>query len=219
MIVPKEIIPLILSSLEKHELKTARQVSSAWCAFASEGLFDQLYFSGSQEDLDVFVAVTDHSILRHCIKKLTYDVSCFKKMIFNKEHYCHTLGADWGEWCEESGKHRFENPFHQTNPEIINWLQGTKPENANYIENEDEWIRAKLEEGYQKYTEHAQHQQYLLDSGELLSKLTYGLRQLDNLSKVQFGYVWEIIDLGPKRKGLSFPLHCLSYLLILTHNF
>ena len=192
MNIPNEVVVEILSFLGKADLKSARCVSKTWCCFASDFLFDQIYISANPVDLDIFEAISKHPTLRHCVRHLIYDLNVFDNQIQKRRYY-----------YQEAPRRR---PF-TLDSEVCEWLNEDEAEATDRKPQRD-LLTGKcllLEQGYRKYQEYARQAQRVMDSGKLAITLLRGLGQFNKLTSVQFGYLWDEINLGGPRKGMFVP--------------
>ena len=68
--LPDEVLILILAFMRKRELKCMRLMSHFFEALSTPLLFDRVYFSGFQEDLNVLKAISQHERLRYFVKEI-----------------------------------------------------------------------------------------------------------------------------------------------------
>lgn len=193
MDIPNQIILHILQSLEKCDLKSVRLVSRTWTAFATELLFDRVYVSAHPENLEVFEAITQHTLLSRCVETLIYDAVAFVEN-YTKEQY--VLGL-WHQMTRSAHLGpRLESYEAASEPEINMWMMLVKPDGPNLrLRDFDEVQMAckdneLIEYGYQNYERHAALQRAQSNNANFLESLVKGLQKLDNLSRVVIQDCW-----------------------------
>ena len=75
LFLPFEIKDTVVQFLFKSDLKTLRHVNRQWSTAATPLLFDRVYASLRDKDLEVFREITTHPVLRHSIKEFICDAS------------------------------------------------------------------------------------------------------------------------------------------------
>lgn len=176
---------MVLEFFEKYDLKRVRLVSKEWCSLATQFLFDKIYISPRQKDVEVFGRITTHPVLSHAVKELVYDTSHFMQELAIEDYYD---GLDSEVTCvAHSWEHR---TFTSPNPEINEFVEDLKKRSAksmNYQEVRQKHSRDSfIVEGYQLYLDYAKDEQQSFESGMFLSKLYLGLHRLNNLQSVVF---------------------------------
>jgi len=58
ILVPNEIVSGILRYSTKLDMKNARLVSKSWCESATKYLFDTIYISPREKDIEIFLNIT-----------------------------------------------------------------------------------------------------------------------------------------------------------------
>ena len=192
MDIPNEIILHILQSLEKCDLKSVRLVSTTWGAFATELLFDRVYVSAHPENLEVFKAVTQHTLLSKCVKMLIYDAVDFVEN-YTKEEYVRVL------WCQTWHLTRlglrlesYEGSISE--PDINTWMMladgpglwGRDLDEVQVACKDNEYI----DYGYQKYQRYAGLQHAQFNNENFVESVNEGLQKLEALSCVVMQDRW-----------------------------
>lgn len=77
MKLPDELLLITLSYLNKRDLKTARVVCKTWSCCSAEYLFDKVFVSPHELNLQVFKDISQHPLLRKCVRTLEYDGAHF----------------------------------------------------------------------------------------------------------------------------------------------
>ena len=80
--LPNELLLMIFRQCGKYSLKQIRLVSQQWALLACSFLFDRIFISSRSEDMEVFDGLAHHSVIRHSIKELVYDVARFKQISY-----------------------------------------------------------------------------------------------------------------------------------------
>ena len=106
--LPFELQKMILKYLKKYELKQVRLVSKACSSLATPLLFDRVYLSLKQLDLEVFARCAVHSVIRSSVKEIIYDVSHFDPNM-TRQGYCYQLARGIPRRIY---REPFENPSH-----------------------------------------------------------------------------------------------------------
>lgn len=106
--LPLEVKHIILEDFNKSELKLVRLVSKDWCLAAVPLLFDRIYISPRERDVDVFIEIVDHPVLCQGPKSLIWDASyCLRRK--NQKHYLRRLLHE----ARYIHPHRFDDPSTQ----------------------------------------------------------------------------------------------------------
>ena len=87
MYIPNEVILQALQDLPNTDLKAARLVSKQCSSCATKYLFDTVYISPYKANIDVFQSVTQHPVLRGCVKTLAYDRVAFSTHWTYSQHF------------------------------------------------------------------------------------------------------------------------------------
>ena len=199
--LPDELVFRILGFLEKHELKIVRLGCKTWCHYASEYLFDKLYISPREENINVFESITQHPQLARCVKELEYDVTLFSSNMseshyFRRLVYCTPMkgevnGVPIHEDCFQqmynARKHKHFDPQVDEYLKMINQSQDIRAALSTY--NQCRHYNFIIE-GYRKWQECALYEQRCMHSGDFLRILVYGLRNLDRLESVDICQRW-----------------------------
>ena len=74
---------------------------------ASKHLFDQVYVSATLEDLEVFLAITEHPTLRYHVKKVICHAVGFQEAFTDKEIYMYAAEDHW-RWLSRNSKNSFK---------------------------------------------------------------------------------------------------------------
>lgn len=183
--LPIEVKAVILEFLEKEYLKRVRLLSKEWCSLATQFLFDTIYISPREKDVEVFERITRHPVLSHAVTKLVYDTSRFKQGLGAAEYF-RMLSEDFSPvalfWEKEI--------FNSSNAEINKYIEDTKRSWAKAMTSAE--LREKhiqdsfIVEGYRVYRDHATYEQESLRSGMFFTDLCSGLHRLANLHSVAF---------------------------------
>ena len=200
MYLPNEIVLQILTSLKKSDLKSARLVSKTWATFAAERLFAHAYVSAHPDNLDVFIAITQHPLLSKCVKTLIYDAVDFVDN-YTKERYFLKL---WQQTHRDLLCVRSRNFLKppSLDPEIYTWMtlvlrERTKsgldlPKGYNYYQFVQESCKDYrfIDCGYQNFRGYAALQRAHFNSEKFFETLVGGLQKLSNLACVLMKDEW-----------------------------
>ena len=194
MDLPNEIILQIVQSLEKCDLKSVRLVFQTWIAFATERLFDRVYVSAHSDNLEVFKAITQHTILSKCVKTLIYDAVDFVENYSKTQYVCDLSDQTWSYPLDDSSLESSKAP--SSDSEIKAWMVLVKPDPQSFMfRNVHEVQRACkdyefIDCGYQKYQRYAAFQRLQSNNGNFVESLVGGLQKLENLSCVVMEDKW-----------------------------
>lgn len=116
--LPPELKVAVLAVLDKRDLKTVRLVSKEWNALATRPLFDRVYISCREKDMEVFEKITAHPLISTGIRELVYDCSLFGKDMSIREYF----------WQLQESLDRIKTglesvPFNCANDEINGFIQ------------------------------------------------------------------------------------------------
>ena len=186
--LPTEVILLILESLEKRDLKSARLVSKTWTSLAAELLFDQVYVSVHPENLEVFKAITRHPLLSQCIKTLRYDAVEFAEDC-TKKRYLRSLRLQTRYLFVEHNREELRaSTFGRDIKTWVEFVTTDDPDDDAYRKPFEDYDF--VNDGYQKYQKCAALQRALFNNGTFLESLVEGLQTLKNLSCVMIDGQW-----------------------------
>lgn len=181
--LPAEVKSLVAECLQKSDLKSLRYVSKQWHAMATPLLFDKVYVSPRDKDIQIFSNITKHPVLRRYIKSVVCDTSEVPEL--SDEDYFYNL-------CDElrsitfcmSKKNTFKSPHPQLNKFIKAIIRGKASQLVMYCKySSDRFVM----EGFQLWQELAAEElQSLKDgwNGIFFSDLCSGLLRLPNLQSV-----------------------------------
>ena len=181
--LPLEVKGLVGKCLEKSDLKSLRCVSKQWHAMATPPLFDRVYISPRDKDLQIYSHITKHPLLRRSVKKLVCDVSHVPRV--SHEIYFDRLCEQWRLLTSDLSK---KNPFTSPHPwlnEFINAIHQAKRSRQSLFSKyaNDEYIR----DGFSLWQELANEDSKVLQDGAhamYYSDLCSGLHRLSNLHSV-----------------------------------
>ena len=187
LFIPNELLTLIFANLNKADLKLIRLVCQGWCSLATPRLFHTIYFSPWPKDLEVFSQWTLNERCRQAVKELVYDTSIMDSI--SEEIYADRLWEHLEQVLRRSGNTKFLN----LGPEAMDVLECIEKE---CIEKEwppfthpietSEFLKCQVVgQGYQAYDEQNRQHTDMRHSGEILLRLTQGLRQLTSLESIR----------------------------------
>ena len=174
---PFELQKIILGYLKKYELKQVRLVSKTCSSLATPLLFNRVYVSLKQLDLEVFTHCATHPVISSTIKEIIYDLSLFDPNI-TRHGYCRQLarGIPRQFYSEP-----FENPSHPYQ-HFVNEYCARVSSVADICRNHEN--DAYVVEGYQLWQDHARQERYAMENGRFLSALQFGLQNFSKLSSI-----------------------------------
>ena len=176
--LPPELKVDVLARVDKRDLKSVRLVSKEWNALATGPLFDRVYFSCREKDLEVWENVTRHPVIGGVVKEVIYDGSLFKDDLTISDyfwelyHYLPYITLDFRS-----------EPFNSADHEINAFVEDYKNKAIRGIFNRHKGD-AFILEGYRNHQKYAEFERRGLKNGMFLSKICGGLRCLDNLRSV-----------------------------------
>lgn len=188
--LPIEITLAIVELLEFDDLKSTRLLSETWSSCASTILFAAISVSPNKEDLEVFEAITQHPQLSKFVRELTYDGSEFL-LHLSKHQYLNQLCRQTLSLHEGNPSQAWLDELHSPDTEINSWVQKLFQDRDYHGVAMAKFRKAKfVNEGYQKYHEHAIYQQECLQDGTFFKRLIQGLEKLDFLTEVYLECRW-----------------------------
>lgn len=182
--LPTEVKGLVAECLLKSDLKSLRYVSKQWHAMATPMLFDQVYISPRDKDVQIFSNITKHPDLRRYIKNIVCDTSEISKL--SHEDYFYDL-------CDElrsttfclSKKHTFKSPHPRLNKLIKTIIRGKVSQLDLFSKHANDGF---VMEGFQLWQQLAAEERQSLEdgwNGQFFLDLCSGLLRLGNLRSVQ----------------------------------
>ena len=178
MHLPNEILERALQDLPKADLKAARLVNSRWSSCAARFLFDTVYISPHKTNIDVFQSVTQHPVLRHCVKRVCYDLVEFNAN-WTYAQYFWRLWRDMTWWTED-----LEEPFDCPDAQINSFLKSARWKSTKTPELRLRMAMEKcgdfdpIKAGYRKWLEHALYQQKCTENDNFARILVVGLQRV-----------------------------------------
>lgn len=162
-------------------------VSKLWCSIASIYLFEKIYVSANQEDLDVFQAVAQHPNLRQHVRILSYDGSFFYSHMARKEYTRHLLLKKPPERFFAVIDSTYVYPDRDTEE----WIRHTPITPSA----DPKWKMFRnckfINDGLNNYRDHADKQKELLATGKFFKTLVDGLKCLGSLQSITLRSGWE----------------------------
>ena len=183
--LPAEIKSTIAEYLEKCDLKSVRLVSKAWSVLVVPFLFDKVYISLRDYDLQVLTNIVTHPVLRRGPKELIWDASRFIPLQRPRAYFHHLM---------EVGRHGIWNMFEHSSDrfhEFLNDLWKCASSDAIYEEYQDDDF---VKQGFELWTMHNGREQANLDSDFFYDTLRFALQQLNRLQAIAvYPELWEVI--------------------------
>ena len=210
-VLPQELLLMTFRELYKIDLKSVRLVSRLWNDIASELLFDQIWISHRQKDVEVFNAWTANKRCSSFVKTLLFDAS-FLDPNMDVSDYVFSLCEQLQEVDPESLD---LDDFGNCDPEVRDlfyYLWGGKKLNkreqratlehlfeiGRFSRDGDHWTRLSstpgsrildfplLHEGHAVYLKEAMIEREMRVGGELCVHLTRGLERLPRLQTISY---------------------------------
>ena len=181
--LPLEVKGIIAKFLCKSNLKTLRCVSKQWHAMATPLLFDQVYVSPRNKDIQIFSHITKHPVLSRSIKRMICDVS--NVLDLSHEWYFDDLCDQFRDMTISlSEKNPFNSPHSGVN-KFANAIIRAKRSWSNLFLSyaHDDYVL----EGWQLWQDLAKEERDALEHGRdgmYFSDLCSGLHRLPNLQSV-----------------------------------
>lgn len=183
MHLPNEILERILQDLPKADLKAARLVNSQCSSCATQSLFDTLYISPHKINIDVFQGVTQHPVLRHCVKQLRYDGVGFSADWIYPQYFARL----WGDtlWWARNLREPFDSPDIQ----VDSFVESARWNHTEEIEIEERVRRLgmamekcgdfdSIKAGYLRSQEHAVYERKCIENNNFVRILAVGLQRV-----------------------------------------
>ena len=196
--LPAEIKSITAQYLVKSDLKTLRHVSKDWSAMATPFLFDRIFISPYEKDLQVFTKITQNSVLSGSIKEMIVDTSWVTAM--SHECYFHLLLKDIRSLSSGLSE---QSPFYGRNRRLNKLVKELM---WNYRHDGSLWSKhgneRLVKDGYLSWEQLSRQQRRSLGSeGDKRYYLTLcsGLERLPSLQTVKFDHdIWgrNIIDMS-----------------------
>lgn len=189
--IPYEIRANIVDFLSKEVLKQVRLVSKGWYTLATTPIFDRVFGSPRNGDLDVFNNISNHAIIGKSVKQLVYDTSRFTKDYTTLEEYYHDL---WeyqyliGFRLERFPDKAFDCGDEKSNEHVKDYMfcrsiPRDEPSAPTLKLKESHKNDRFVKKGYQQYAQNAKSDRSLSD-GPFFESVTSGLSQLSRLRSV-----------------------------------
>lgn len=142
--LPAEIKSLVADFLIKSDLKNVRLVSRDWSAPATPSLFDRVFVSPYDKDLQIFANITHDPILASSIKELICDTSTIPELSYEEYFYQLRREVSSITWRPEK---RF--PFRSSSRRINRFVNGITQDESEPGELLSKYGREQLiENGY-----------------------------------------------------------------------
>ena len=182
--LPAEVKSLVAECLHKSDLKSLRYVSKQWHALATPLLFDKIYISPRDKDIQVFSNITQHPYLGSCIKEMICDMSWIPEL--THEEYFYDLCDELKSMTYQlSRKFSFKSPHPRLN-EFVNAIIRARMSQSKLFSKYASDL--SVIEGFQTWQQLAAQESQALKSGshgKLSSDLCSGLYRLSNLRSVK----------------------------------
>ena len=199
--LPHELKVAILARLDKRDLKTVRFVSKEWSALATSPLFDRVYISCREPDLEVFRNITRHSLISTGVRELVYDGSFFVEDLSFEDYFYKVFEA---VRCNRES----DISIDSGNAQIDEFYRICKMRDPDVSElYQDHGNDTFLVEGYQIYTEYSAFEWQNIECGWFFDELRTGLGSLTDLRSVLLNHWhWDMSIEGNNFFNLFKPI-------------
>ncbi|MCJ1464998.1 hypothetical protein MMC07_003613 [Pseudocyphellaria aurata] len=194
--LPTDVLLIIFGVMEKSQLKTVRRVCKFFCRLTSPLLFDEIYISPHERNLDVFRKISNHPELCYYPRKLVYDVQEFNSNIGQQEYYaslCQQLYVSFHDWPES-----FNNNIPGVAKDFLLMVsESREPAKSNPNSYAKHSTCRPVKQGLERYLQMADEAHYYLSTGEFAACLSLGLTRLNHVDIVEFQDCWTTQYLTP----------------------
>ena len=185
--LPLELCLLILGHCEKRDLKRVRLVSKDWCSLVTRSLFDTIYISPHEKDVEVFKCMSGHPVISGLVRKLVYDTTSFETGMTYKTYWRELVSEFMYIACRWRDK-PFKCPDQQFTA-LIKQYKKARDTNMEWQQHMRELRKGHMYdsfviEGYEKYVENASYERRALRDGKFHTALRMGLSQPNGLCEV-----------------------------------
>lgn len=203
--LPPELKVDVLARLDKRDLKSVRLVSKEWSTLATGPLFDRVFFSCREVDLQVWEKVTGHPEIGGAVREVVYDGSLFTEDLSFKDYF-EVLHDDVRAIVR---KRKPDTAFDSADAQINKFVQDCK-EKKQLVQVPMLYNAHKMDtflvKGYHNYGKYAAFELRCFESGSLFNDLCVGLRSLPNLRSVVFNTtMWHYNLHESKAHGTTNP--------------
>ena len=177
--LPDEILLEIISHVDTHSLKNARQVCRRWAKAGACRLFRRIYFAPQKDMMEIFVRITSEPAFAIGVTELVYDARVFWRFLTGTEEHNKMFA------CKHGGK--LDGLESEEESRSASEFSG---EGADTDFPTPDYKRPSLmtmdarERSHNRYVELFQQQDEILDSGADFLALCQGLQHLANLKTV-----------------------------------
>ena len=183
--LPPELKVAVLALLDRWDLKSVRLVSKEWSALATRPLFDRVFISCREKDLEVFKSITRHPVISEGVKELVFDASFFRRTM-DLEEYIGRL-ADNISW--PARLEGLDTPFDSTNSQLNEFYRHCQEDEVDLgkiydIHKNDTFIV----QGHQKYRDHSAFEYQCILNSSFAGDLVAGVESLSSLRSVVFSH-------------------------------
>lgn len=199
--LPVEIKSLVAANALKSDLKILRHVSKEWCTIATPFLFDRIYISPYDKDLQVFSEITDNPVLASSIKDLICDTSSVQSLC--DRAYFASLRHEIRLITHASK----DSPFYSSNRRLNNFIneivQNGRDIDEVFSKHGKETFVVDGLRMWQKLAAQSDRNLYNEHPGDYYKSLCSGLHELTNLQSVKMdNEMWD-----RNRRTISMSCH------------
>ena len=191
--LPSEVLLMIFRDLTKQDLKSVRLSCKTFCDLVTGLLFDRVFVSPYNKDLDVFAEISRRPHLCRSVKIVIYGVERFDMSVDNRRLYLSQLITELSEIFKlEELRGTITLPHHDPEVEkLFAYIRECRRSMGEVKKADHEtWVSSRIvHRGYDMYRELVEEQQANLQ-GEMASYLCVGLEKLFNVRIVKFASAW-----------------------------
>lgn len=203
--LPNELWIIIFTFLKKNNLKSVRRVCQRFSLLAGPLLFDRVYVSAHQINMDVFAEIAQHPTLSLYPRVLVYQVVQFRtKPDYSLQKYfirlCNQLRFFLPNLVNKS------HLFSEECRELLRVAEKCGDDREAPEPYPDATSFQIVQQGFKYYTEKVAEENHINQSREFLASLCLGLAKLINVRKVEMGKWYDFIGTNIDRSNIPLDL-------------
>ena len=192
----------------EEDLKQVRLVSKDWCELVTGRLFDTIYISPHEKNMEVFKEMTGHPVIAGAIRSLFYDTVHFRRFYSQDEYWVSLFHT----WIIDIARSWRKETFICSDPQINTLIKQCKMaldtsepwsriERVRILHRNDGFVKA----GYTNYKRNAMCERRTLRDETFLTGLCVGFSTLNQLASICLGETpWDIdVESGSSRGSSS----------------
>lgn len=200
MELPNELLLGILQDLDKSDLKGARLVCKTWSCLSAEYLFNTIFISPHQLNLEVFKNISQHPLLCRCVKKLEYDGVYFSPKKTLSDYITNLWDILYTKLTLAEGIQDAQLLIHSDDPHINYFLALVQDQYIHHLPILEKVTESMyldfdfIQEGYREYQALAALSEDWVDKPEFQKVFVSGLKRLERLNTVTLRDYWDLVD-------------------------